>query len=220
MPAGVITAIETPRRGSRARVLRIDGEPMLTTARAVVDALAIAVGQEHDLADLASRIAEAEPEAAEKRALRIVSRAETTRAGLTDRLLADGYSEDAARETAREFAERGWVDDARFAGILARSLEARRYGRDRVLRTLLARGVPAEIARGTLDEIAPAGSEPERAAAAARRLAPACRGSVARLAARLVRRGYDSRTAWAAARDAVGGEDPGEDPGDASDLDA
>lgn len=216
MPAHEITALEAVRTGTKATVIHIDGRPWRRTSRAVVAKLGLAEGDMRDLAQLESAVAAAEPAAARERALAALSRAETSAHRLCQRLLADGYPPEVADSVVASLADIGWVDDERYARILAASLaEVRGYGRVRVARELASRGIDARVAEAVLDDVCPEAGERDRAQRAAERLAAAARGSAERLGRRLVGRGFTPGDAYESARrvlatdfDHVRDEDP------------
>lgn len=204
MGDGVITAIEPVRHGSRARVLWVDGEPWRTTSRSVVQALEVAEGDDIVLAELATRLESAELACAKERALASIARAETSSARLADKLLADGYDASVVRTVVDDAVHAGYVDDSRYARIVARDLaECRRYGRRRVADALFARGIGPDVATPVLDEFCPEDGEAQRADDAALKALPGARGSARRLTDRLIRRGFSPRVALDASRKAL-----------------
>ena len=78
--------------------------------------------------------------AAELAAGRMLSRKE-----LSDRLVKKGADPREAQETAQWLADLGAVDDAAYAGVIARHYAASGYGPGRVRQELQKRGVPREL---------------------------------------------------------------------------
>mgnify|MGYP004485464413 CR=1 FL=1 len=78
--------------------------------------------------------------AAELAAGRMLSRKE-----LSDRLVKKGADPQEAQETAQWLADLGAVDDAAYAGVIARHYAASGYGPGRVRQELQKRGVPREL---------------------------------------------------------------------------
>lgn len=194
-------------RGSARRLLYLDDEAWRAVAAPVLRELGIAVGDVIDIGDIETSLEAAEPVAARERAYRMLAYRDRTAAEMTDRLLADGYTDSTVSALVDDLTSSGLIDDARLAGPLATSLVTYRgYGRQRALRELERRGVPAEMARRTLDEAAPEDEEADRALERARRLMRTG-DTPARLAGRLVRRGFSSRDAIRAAEQALGPED-------------
>lgn len=211
----IVTDVRAHGKGSKQRTVSLDGEPWLTGPSDVLKELKIRQGISVDPEDLAARVHEVSPRVARDRALRLLAVRERSEAELVKRLLDDGYAEPVARDTVASLAGTGLVDDARFAESLARSLVCyRKFGRTRALREMTRRGLSDDDAREALDEIAPVEGETERAEQAARRLVRP-NDTVARLAARLVRRGFSPGTAFRAAR-AAAPESPDEESFDGS----
>lgn len=194
-----ITAIRA-RRGMKRREIEIDGVSWRFVPGPVVCALGLSTGAHVDLEDLATQIAEAEPQAARERALRLLAYRERTEAEMRSRLTEDGYSAATVASTVMRLLDTGLLDDRRYAEQTARVLvEGRGYGRGRALRSLRRSGLDDDLATESLDAYAPADAEPERALQAARRaIRPG--DTVDRLGARLVRRGFAVTDALSAAR--------------------
>ena len=207
-----VTDIRSPRRGSRRRDIYLDGDFWRTTTAGVLRELCIAQCDEVDPEDTDARARDAEAAEARTRALRLVGYRERSRHELLDRLADDGYPHDVATTVVDDLVCSGLVDDARYAEQLARSLvEIKRLGRSRAARELAKRGVPDDLAAAALDAYAPPDEEEHRAREAAIRLTRPD-DTVDRLAGRLVRRGFTSALALAAAREALPASDHGEDP--------
>lgn len=199
-----LTAIESPRRGSKRRRLLIDDELWRETSSEVVARLELAEGDCVELTRLDDALAETEPACAKERAIRLLTYRERSSADLVKRLLDDGYPESVAQGVVGSLADLGLVDDARFAASLAHSRSSRGIGRTRALRDLAAAGIDEETALAAVDEALP----PEDEAASARVLAgkaAARRGAtVDKVASALLRRGYRAGLAFATAREAMG----------------
>ena len=76
-------------------------------------------------------------------------------AGLREKLLKKGHSEDAADYALAYLTARGLLDDRRFAENAVRSYVRRGYGALRIRQELLRRGVAREIADAALEECTP-----------------------------------------------------------------
>ncbi len=87
-------------------------------------------------------------------------------------------------------AERGWLDDQKFAHSYARSRAARRYGRYRITREMRRRGLTAELIEEALAEIFP--SEKEELALVRKRLERRLRGKARPYSDKLLRSIYAS----------------------------
>jgi regulatory protein len=207
--------IRSPRRGSRARVLHIDGEPWRTTSLEVVRDLDLRAGLVIETAELGSLIDAAEPVRARERALRLLAYRDRASEELRARLVQDGYAPDVAEAVVADLLRVGLLDDTRFADSMVRVLATvRGYGRTRVLRELQARGIdPPTAATALADGL----SEDDEAASAlrlARTFAARPGVDVSRLAARLARKGFRPALALRAAREAL----ESVDDADATDL--
>jgi regulatory protein len=193
-------------RGSARRILYLDDEAWRAVPAPVLRELGIAVGDVIDIGDIETSLAAAEPVAARERAYRMLAYRDRTASEMTGRLLGDGYTESIVNALVDDLTSSGIIDDVRLAGPLAASLVTYRgYGRQRALHELERRGVPADMARRALDEAAPEDEESDRALERASRLMRPG-DTPARLAGRLVRRGFRSRDAIRAAERALGPE--------------
>lgn len=193
--------IRIPRRGSKVRLIVLDGEPWRTTSADVVARLELEPGGEVDPGDLGARIARAEAPSARERAIRLLTYRERSAAGLRDRLMEDGYSEEAASAVVADLERIGLVDDERFAHALARTLtHARGLGRGRITRELARAGLSDDIASAALEQALPPDAEFDAARRLARIAAAKPDATRDRVANRLLRRGYRPDVALAAAR--------------------
>jgi regulatory protein len=199
VPPETVTSIEAPFRGSRRRVVTLDGEDWRTTSADTVDLTGVAVGDDVDPDDLAARLDAAEPEAARARALRMLDARDRSQAELASRLRDDGYSDAVSLAVADSLADAGVIDDARLAEALVAAAAYRKgYGRRRVLQELRRRGISDTLAATVLDRDYDHDAEVDQARHTAERLRRTVRDS-RRLAERLVRRGFGWETAVAAA---------------------
>lgn len=123
--------------------------------------------------------------AAELAAGRMLSRKE-----LSDRLVKKGADPQEAQETAQWLADLGAVDDAAYAGVIARHYAAMGYGPGRVRQELQRRGVPRDLWEDALAQL------PDPEEAIDKFLAAKLRGktpdlaTLQRLSAALQRRGF------------------------------
>lgn len=197
----VLTDIRAPRRGTKERLLVIDGEPLCETSADVVAHLALRAGSTVAVDDLLARIATAAPVCARDRAVRLLTYRDRSESALVARLRDDGYPEQVALAVTADLTRLGFLDDERYAKQLARTLvHAKGLGRARATRELSAKGVDAQLADRVLDELIDPGSEEQ----AARRLASVearrAGASVDRVIRRLLRRGYPLTIALRAAK--------------------
>lgn len=209
-----ITGIETPRIGSRVRVIFLDDEDWHTTAAPVIRELGIAEGDIVDTDDLARSIEAVERVAARERALATLGYRERSVAELRTKVLEDGYPTGIVDDVVASLESAGIVDDARFTEMFVRSMAVgKRLGRHRIERELELKGIAPEVAAVALNEYLNLDDAPGRVLDAARRLARAG-DRVDLLAARLVRKGYAPGEAFGAARQALTAMQADEDESD------
>ncbi|MBN8480897.1 MAG: regulatory protein RecX [Xanthomonadales bacterium] len=147
------------------------------------------------------------------RALGLLARREQSRRELKDKLSRNGYACDEVEDAIDDAVERGYQDDDRFAGVLARSRAAAGYGPRRIAAELRSHGLKAGTIAAALAVI-----ETDWLGQARRQLErhygrkPATEAAErARRAAFLLRRGFDAATVGALTRAECG------DPDDAFD---
>ncbi len=197
MPASRIVAIEAAGPKRRARRLVFDDGSEILTAAAIVRALSVNAGEERRVDELTARIADVELDAARERALGLMGYRDRSSADLRSALLGDGYTPATVDSVISRLTDLQLVDDERFAMAYARTRAAGGYGCRRTERELNRMGVEADLsARATRE--ACEDSELERAVAALRGARPATPKERDRLLRRLVSRGFDLSTAFAA----------------------
>ena len=86
-------------------------------------------------------------------AARMASGRMLSRKGLTDRLNRKGVDPDTAEETVDWLEALGAVDDAAYAGVIARHYAASGYGPGRVRQELQKRGIPRELWEDALSQL-------------------------------------------------------------------
>ena len=86
-------------------------------------------------------------------AARMASGRMLSRKELTDRLNRKGIDPDTAEETADWLEALGAVDDAAYAGVIARHYAASGYGPGRVRQELQKRGIPRELWEDALSQL-------------------------------------------------------------------
>lgn len=201
----ILTDITVPRRGSRRRLVVLDGEPWRELPSDVVKAARLKTGMQIDVPTLESRVADDEPVCARDRAIRLLAYRERSTGEMETRLAEDGYRTDVIQTVIGDLRRLGLVDDERFARMTVRNMtEIRGLGSTRTLRQLLSKGIDPELARETLEDLLPAEAEQEAAAGLARGFACRSGATVERVAARLVRKGYRPAVALRAAKEAIG----------------
>ncbi len=152
------------------------------------------------------------PDALNK-AVGLLARREQSRRELTDKLKRSGYARDEVDAAVGTVVDRGYQDDTRFAGVLARSRAAAGYGPRRIAAELKSHGLKAEAIAAAL-----AGVDGDWQASARRQLErhygrkPAADAAErARRAGFLLRRGFDAATVSALTRAECGDPDDGFD---------
>jgi regulatory protein len=144
---------------------------------------------------------------ARRSALAYLSRAPQTRKGLIMKLKKKGFGPAAVRLAADRMAELGYLDDRSFAENWVRArLDTGREGWKALLKGLIQRGVPRGIADEIVSDACTDAVELEKARALAEGLSPK------KTAARLIARGFRSRTIGRILRDQGGPEIGEEEP--------
>lgn len=123
--------------------------------------------------------------AAELAAGRMLSRKE-----LSDRLVKNGADPQEAQETAQWLADLGAVDDAAYAGVIARHYAAMGYGPGRVRQELQRRGVPRDLWEDALAQLPDPEEAIDKFLTAKLRGKTPDRATLQRLSAALQRRGF------------------------------
>ena len=124
-------------------------------------------------------------QAAELAAGRMLSRKE-----LSDRLVKKGADPQEAQETAQWLADLGAVDDAAYAGVIARHYAAMGYGPGRVRQELQRRGVPRDLWEDALAQLPDPEEAIDKFLTAKLRGKTPDRATLQRLSAALQRRGF------------------------------
>ena len=174
------------------------GETLRSSLEAVTDAQ-LYVGRELD-ADAFEELRRSSSKALDRqKALELLSRRPYSRRELRDRLLRAGMSEERAEECLDWLDERRFLDDAEYAGAVARHYAAKGYGAGRVKSELRRRGIGRDLAEEALEEL-PGNTEMLDAFIARRLRDPNDRDSVRKIGAALFRRGYSWEEIRAALR--------------------
>jgi regulatory protein len=157
---------------------------------AEVDARAgLAAGDVLDAPRIESLCSQSQLIFARAKALRLLAGAPQTRRGLSAKLRARGFPEDAVLAAVARMTELGYLDDLAFAESWTRSrLAARKEGWIALYKRLLLKGVPREIAEKAVTGLCTDEVELERA----RELAGAFSAQTA--VRKLASRGFRSRT--------------------------
>ena len=96
------------------------------------------------------------------KAARLASGRMLSRRELTDKLGHKGIDLDTAEETADWLEELGALDDAAYAGVIARHYAASGYGPGRVRQELQKRGIPRELWEDALSQLPDSGEAIDR----------------------------------------------------------
>lgn len=144
-----ITALRRVGRGENLEI-SVDGEPVWTLSRKLVEKLGLTVGQRlssDELATIRARIARQQVREA---ALRSLGRRARTCDDLRQRLLDRGFAAPLVEETLDWLQERGLLNDELYAQERARTLQRRRWGSRAVAQMLRQEGVAPELVRRTV----------------------------------------------------------------------
>jgi len=199
----VLERIEVAGPDRRARRLVLSGaDEDRITAAAVVRVLGLHEGMPIDSGQLADDLSRAEGQCARERALRVLGYRERSTHELTKRLSDDGYPIPVVAGLVSRLAELGLLDDERFARLFARGRVAAGYGPRRIVTELGTKGIERELAARAASEALADAPETESEVERARRClggsTPTTRQERDRALRKLIRRGYDMRTALAA----------------------
>ena len=125
-----------------------------------------------------------------QRAAELASGRMLSRKELSDRLVKKGADPREAQETAQWLADLGAVDDAAYAGVIARHYAAMGYGPGRVRQELQRRGVPRDLWEDALAQLPDPEEAIDRFLASKLRGKTPDRATLQRLSAALQRRGF------------------------------
>lgn len=193
-----IIGIESAGPRARARRVIFSSGETLTLPNVVVRALGgLLVGQSTSCGDLRAATADITPDIARERALAIVGYRERSSSELRQALLDEGFERTVVDALVARFVELGLVDDARFAGMYARSRLSAGRGKRLVLRELVSKGIDAETAAQAVDSVSDT-DEVARARLVIKGAVPVDRRERERLLRRLLSRGFDMTTALSA----------------------
>lgn len=161
-----------------------------------------------DWDDLTAEAARLQAGPASDDAARYLAASERTAKSLSSYLLRRGYLAGVAVSVVSRFVENGWVDDARFARLFAESRPD--LGRAGLRRELSRRGVPAPVA-ACVSQLRSDGDSASGLIPLLRRRYGGLpkEAALRRAMGFLARRGFSGAEAWRAAREALGGGDPG-----------
>lgn len=199
-----IVGIESAGPRARARRIVFSSGESLTLPNVVMRALGgLQVGQNTSVTDLRRAAADIAPDIARERALAIVGYRERSSAELRQALLDEGFEGATVDALVARFVELALVDDARFAGMYARSRLSSGRGKRLVLRELVSKGIDEGTAAQAVDGATDA-DEVARARHVIKGAVPLDRRERERLLRRLLSRGFDMATAMSALDDPSG----------------
>jgi len=148
-----ITDIRRGKDGAEKYHIYVDGNYLLTIHEQVYYENHLAVGQTVTGLDLDSLQQQSQFIWAKSLALQHLSRRSMSAKQLKDKLK-ERVGEEAADMAVERMAELGYLDDADYAGRLARDMtKLRQLGPDRVRRELQAKGIDRELAALTVEEL-------------------------------------------------------------------
>ena len=137
------------------------GENLTVTVAQVAD-FGLRPGRAFDEAEFGLLTDSASLTAAKQKALEALARRPLSRREVTDRLDRKGVREDVAEEAADWLERMGYVDDAEYAGQIARHYAAKGYGPGRVREELAKRGVPRDHWDAALEQMPDTGDAVDR----------------------------------------------------------
>ena len=194
MSAVIIENIEK-YKGRTMKLTLSEGEPVFVNAD-IIAAYSLKAGLSVPEAALKEILAADEKRKARERALYLLDCRDYSYVEMVNKLM-NNYSEDTCYEVADELAEKGFINDRRYAELLARRLcESKLLGYFRAKPYMRERGIPMRIIEDALAEYAD--SAPERAAQLAEKkymkyFDPSDRAMMQKLKNALVRSGYGFR---------------------------
>ena len=174
----------------RVTVCLDDGTEIRSTLAAVTE-LRLFIGRELDDAALHELRRESARSLGREKALELVSQRQMSRKELIKKLRDKGFDEETAETCADWIAERGLIDEERYAAAIVRHYAAKGYGEGRIRQELLRRGLPRELWDGALETM-PEGHDKLDRLIAAKLKDPHDREAVRKLSAGLYRRGFSS----------------------------
>ena len=161
MERTVVRVVPSARAKDRFLVDFDSGEDLTVTVAQVAD-FGLRPGRAFDEAEFGLLTDSASLTAAKQKALEALARRPLSRREVTDRLDRKGVREDVAEEAADWLERMGYVDDAEYAGQIARHYAAKGYGPGRVREELAKRGVPRDHWDAALEQMPDTGDAVDR----------------------------------------------------------
>lgn len=145
-----ITSVELYK--GKVYCVELDDEEKLFFHRDIVYDFGLTQGMELDKSELEEILRASESRRARERALYLLDYKDYSYIELLEKL-EKNYDEDICFEVLDSLAERGLIDDRRYAENLARKLfDGKKYGPNRVRQEMNRKGIPQEIIENILDE--------------------------------------------------------------------
>ena len=161
MDRTVVRVVPSAKAKDRFLVDFDSGENLTVTVAQVAD-FGLRPGRAFDEAEFGLLTDSASLTAAKQKALEALARRPLSRREVTDRLDRKGVREDVAEEAADWLERMGYVDDAEYAGQIARHYAAKGYGPGRVREELAKRGVPRDHWDAALEQMPDTGDAVDR----------------------------------------------------------
>ena len=161
MDRTVVRVVPSARAKDRFLVDFDSGENLTVTVAQVAD-FGLRPGRAFNEAEFGLLTDSASLTAAKQKALEALARRPLSRREVTDRLDRKGVREDVAEEAADWLERMGYVDDAEYAGQIARHYAAKGYGPGRVREELAKRGVPRDHWDAALEQMPDTGDAVDR----------------------------------------------------------
>ncbi|CAN5778805.1 hypothetical protein BH11PLA1_BH11PLA1_19480 [soil metagenome] len=193
-----ISSIKPTDRDPGTVLIRVRGKRAGLLPAAALDALGVAIGGDWTQAVRDAAATHGLRSAAREDALRLLTRAAQSKAGLAQKLQRKGHARALSVEIAEELEAKRLINDELLAHNFVQSrLIGRRTGKNLLFISLIKRGVTREVASATLAELLPATSPIEDATRLARqrlaRIKPGLEPQAVkrRVLGMLARRGYE-----------------------------
>jgi regulatory protein len=186
MPALISALRQTSEE--RVNVVLDDGTEIKATLGVVAE-LRLYVGRALEEEELRRLRASSSLALARNRGLELLSYRPMSCRELRDKLIQKGEPSADAEDAVTWLRERGFLDDARYAGQIVRHYAGKGYGAGRIRQELQRRGVPREYWEDALEEL-PEPDDKLDAYLASRLRDPKDRAQVQKISAALFRRGF------------------------------
>ncbi len=182
--------ISALRQTSSERVsITLDSGEEISATLGLAAELRLFAGKELEEAELEELRSSAALALCKNRGLELLSYRPMSARELRDKLTQKGESPENAQAAADWLEDRGFLNDERYAAMVARHYAGKGYGVGRVRQELLRRGVPREYWEAALEEL-PESKDRLDAFLRARLRDPEDRAQVQKVSAALLRRGF------------------------------